>query len=228
VVDERWASVLTRILVKVTEEGGTGTLAAVPGFQVAGKTGTAQKVDPIAGGYSRDKRVASFVGYVPAEAPRLVILVVVDEPVSSPYGGVVAAPAFRRIAEATLSYLGVFPQTGKPREPVAAGGKAAAPSAPSAPPADDLGPVAGLDVEPAPGPGGQFPAPDFLGLSVREALRLASRQGLEVAVIGSGAVVRQSPAPGTPVRYGEHVALGLQKAGPGLAQSPGAGAGTRP
>jgi cell division protein FtsI (penicillin-binding protein 3) len=83
---------------------GTGTLAAVPGYQVAGKTGTAAKVDPD-GTYSNSRYVASFIGIVPASRPRLVILVSVDEPRGAIWGGVVAAPAFSQIARFDLQYL---------------------------------------------------------------------------------------------------------------------------
>ena len=83
---------------------GTGTLAAVPGYQVAGKTGTAAKVDPD-GTYSTSRYVASFIGIVPASRPRLVILVSVDEPRGAIWGGVVAAPAFSQIARFDLQYL---------------------------------------------------------------------------------------------------------------------------
>jgi len=83
---------------------GTGTLAAVPGYQVAGKTGTAAKVDPD-GTYSNTRYVASFIGIVPASRPRLVILVSVDEPRGAIWGGVVAAPAFSQIARFDLQYL---------------------------------------------------------------------------------------------------------------------------
>src|ERR671930_2619812 len=87
---------------------GTGTFAAVPGYVVAGKTGTAAKPDP-RGGYSTSRYVASFVGIVPASAPKLVILVAVDEPKGQIFGGVVAAPAFREIARFDLQYLEVPP-----------------------------------------------------------------------------------------------------------------------
>jgi cell division protein FtsI (penicillin-binding protein 3) len=83
---------------------GTGTLAAVPGYQVAGKTGTAAKVEPD-GTYSDSRYVASFIGIVPASRPRLVILVSVDEPRGAIWGGVVAAPAFSQIARFDLQYL---------------------------------------------------------------------------------------------------------------------------
>ncbi len=87
---------------------GTGTLARIPGYQVAGKTGTAAKPDA-RGGYSDSRYVASFVGVVPASAPRLVILVTVDEPRGGIFGGEVAAPAFQQIAQFDLQYLEVAP-----------------------------------------------------------------------------------------------------------------------
>jgi cell division protein FtsI (penicillin-binding protein 3) len=87
---------------------GTGTAAALPGYQVAGKTGTAAKPDPD-GGYSTSRYVASFVGVVPATNPRLVVLVTVDEPGTAIWGGVVAAPAFAEIARFGLQYLEIPP-----------------------------------------------------------------------------------------------------------------------
>jgi cell division protein FtsI (penicillin-binding protein 3) len=87
---------------------GTGTQAAIPGYTVAGKTGTAAKIDP-GGGYSHTDYVASFVGMVPATKPQLVIMVMVDEPSGSIYGGDVAAPAFRQIARFNLQHLEVPP-----------------------------------------------------------------------------------------------------------------------
>jgi cell division protein FtsI/penicillin-binding protein 2 len=87
---------------------GSGELAAVPGYETAGKTGTAAKPDP-QGGYSDTRYVSSFVGIVPASAPRLVVLVSVDEPQGAIFGGVVAAPAFRQIARFALQYLEVPP-----------------------------------------------------------------------------------------------------------------------
>jgi cell division protein FtsI/penicillin-binding protein 2 len=102
------ASELMGMLVNVVDEG-TGTLAQVPGYFVAGKTGTANKPDPQTGGYSTTKYVASFVGIVPATAPRLVILVTVDEPEGAIFGGTVAAPVFEQIARFDLQYLGVPP-----------------------------------------------------------------------------------------------------------------------
>ena len=99
---------LMAMLVNVVAEG-TGTLAHVPGYNVAGKTGTANKPDPETGGYSTSKYVASFVGIVPATAPRLVILVTVDEPHGAIFGGTVAAPVFQQIARFALQYLDIAP-----------------------------------------------------------------------------------------------------------------------
>ncbi len=80
------------------------------GYRVAGKTGTAQKIDPESGAYSSTLSVASFAGYVPAEDPRLTIVAIIDEPQGEAWGGTVAAPIFRRVAEQTLPYLGVSSQ----------------------------------------------------------------------------------------------------------------------
>ena len=91
---------------------GTGTLAQIPGYRVAGKTGTAAKPNA-QGGYSDSKYVASFVGFVPASRPRIVVLVTVDEPRGAIWGGTVAAPAFREIAEPTLQHLEVPPDAGR-------------------------------------------------------------------------------------------------------------------
>jgi cell division protein FtsI/penicillin-binding protein 2 len=108
ILSPRIASQVKSMLVNVVAEG-TGTLAAVPGYTIAGKTGTAAKPDPVAGGYSTSNYVASFVGVVPASRPRLVILVSVDEPRGAIWGGVIAAPAFKRIADFALQYLEVAP-----------------------------------------------------------------------------------------------------------------------
>src|SRR5262249_20394366 len=94
VVSAQTAKSLVSMLEGVVEREGTAPRARMSEYRVAGKTGTAQKIDPVAGGYS-DKRIASFAGIVPAEDPRLVILVVIDEPKTDVYGGQVAPPPFR-------------------------------------------------------------------------------------------------------------------------------------
>ena len=106
-VSQRVAAQVMAMLKGVVAEG-TGTFAAIPGYQVAGKTGTAQKPDSN-GGYATGRYVASFVGTVPASRPRLVVLVAVDEPQGAIWGGVVAAPAFQQIARFGLQYLELPP-----------------------------------------------------------------------------------------------------------------------
>jgi cell division protein FtsI (penicillin-binding protein 3) len=101
------ARTMRRLLMRVTEQGGTGRRACVQGYEVAGKTGTAEK--PVPGGYSDTAHVASFVGFIPADRPEIGIIVVVDEPGDFHTGGRVAAPWFRSIAEETVRYLNVPP-----------------------------------------------------------------------------------------------------------------------
>jgi cell division protein FtsI/penicillin-binding protein 2 len=103
VVSREVAAQMLSMLRGVVVEG-TGTQAAIPGYTVAGKTGTAAKIDPD-GTYSTSRYVASFVGLVPASKPELVVMVMVDEPRGGFYGGTVAAPAFREIARFNLQYL---------------------------------------------------------------------------------------------------------------------------
>jgi cell division protein FtsI (penicillin-binding protein 3) len=107
VLSQKTADIFRDILKTVTEEGGTAKSAAVSGNNVAGKTGTAQMVDPRTKRYSREKYISSFVGFVPADNPRMAMIVVIYEPKGQIYGGVVAAPVFQRIAEKALSYLEV-------------------------------------------------------------------------------------------------------------------------
>ena len=97
------------MLEGVLGPGGTASEASIPGYRLAGKTGTAQKPDPVNGRYSKDKFVASFVGFAPARRPRLLVTVMVDEPQGEIYGGVVAAPAFQDITKFALPYLGIPP-----------------------------------------------------------------------------------------------------------------------
>ena len=106
VVSPATARMLTTIMEGVVTNG-TGTKAAIPGFRAAGKTGTAQKVDPRTGAYSSALSIGSFVGFVPADAPRLAMIVVIDEPQGEAWGGIVAAPVFRRVGEQVLTYMGV-------------------------------------------------------------------------------------------------------------------------
>ena len=95
-----------KMMLAVTQKGGTGVNAAMEGFTVGGKTGTAQKTDE-KGVYAKGKYISSFVGFVPAENPEIVILVVINEPQGKYYGGTVAAPAFRKIAQESLTYMNI-------------------------------------------------------------------------------------------------------------------------
>jgi cell division protein FtsI (penicillin-binding protein 3) len=104
------AQQMKNLLVGVIQPGGTGEKAAIPGYTVAGKTGTAQKIDPSTHRYFPDRFVSSFVGFVPVKDPRLAVLVVVEEPEGISWGGSVAAPVFKTIAQEALNYLGVLPQ----------------------------------------------------------------------------------------------------------------------
>lgn len=110
VIPEETAKFVSDALVEVVSERGTAILAKVNGYTVAGKTGTAQKVDP-KGGYTPGKYVVSFVGYMPAEDPRFVCLILIDDPkmAKSYYGGIVAAPIFSRVAEKAARYLDLTP-----------------------------------------------------------------------------------------------------------------------
>ncbi|KAF0181939.1 MAG: cell division protein FtsI (penicillin-binding protein 3) [Nitrospirae bacterium] len=107
VLSEKTAIAFRSILKRVTEEGGTAKSASIDGNQVAGKTGTAQLFDQRTKRYSKERYVSSFVGFVPADDPRIAMIVVVHEPKGAIYGGVVAGPAFKAIANESLSYLSV-------------------------------------------------------------------------------------------------------------------------
>jgi cell division protein FtsI (penicillin-binding protein 3) len=176
VISERTAAILNEMLKTVVTRG-TGSEAALKEHVVAGKTGTAQKAGR--GGYLPDKVIASFGGYVPADRPRLAILVVVNEPKGEQYGGVIAAPVFREIAEASLRYLGVAPSIPGRRlrvsEPVLA--------------AISQGFSKGRR-------GGPAQTPNLIGADARAAIAMATAAGWEVRTSGSGVVVRQNPAPG--------------------------------
>ncbi|HSF57907.1 MAG TPA: penicillin-binding transpeptidase domain-containing protein, partial [Candidatus Binatia bacterium] len=183
VISEKTARSLASMLKGVTNEGGTGVMASVEGFEVAGKTGTAQKADLTHGGYAAGKHVASFVGFVPADDPKLVVMVLVDEPEVSAYGGVVAAPVFRNIARGALRHLAVAPQrpellptpisaTELPRRRVMK---------------KEIAVAFDSDAE---------AVPDFVGLSLREAVEKARAMRVKVKMHGNGYVIRQSPAPG--------------------------------
>ncbi|HEU4977432.1 MAG TPA: penicillin-binding protein 2 [Solirubrobacteraceae bacterium] len=109
IISAATAASLRSMLEGVLAEGGTASEVSIPGYHLAGKTGTAQKIDPTTGEYSSSRYVASFVGFAPAAHPKLLISVMVDEPQGAIYGGQVAAPAFGRIAQFALPYLRIPP-----------------------------------------------------------------------------------------------------------------------
>jgi len=176
---------VTTMMETAVASGGTAWRAAVPGYRVAGKTGTAYKVDTVTGGYSADRFVAVFGGFLPAAEPRVVIVVVVDEPTTVHSGSAVAAPVFSVIGEAAMRYLGIVPT-----EPLSA--TASAPFAPLEETAVAVTVGAEADV-------GPDRVPSFLGLTARQVLARYAEvgRGLNLEMRGSGLVVEQMPVPGT-------------------------------
>jgi cell division protein FtsI (penicillin-binding protein 3) len=171
----------------IVPQEGTGRLAAVPGYRAAGKTGTAQKADPLTGGYSRDRYIALFAGYLPAEAPRVVITVAVDEPQTSHFGGVVAAPVFSELGAATMQRLGVLASAGALELPTSVETAAVAAAAPAEVPVVDA---------PVEKPGS---VPSFVGLTGKQAVARYVQLGWAggLAMQGSGKVVQQEPTAGS-------------------------------
>jgi cell division protein FtsI/penicillin-binding protein 2 len=109
VISEATALQVRTMLEGVFAPGGTASEVSIPGYKLAGKTGTANKVDAATGEYSKSRYVASFVGFAPALRPKLLVSVMVDEPQGAIYGGEVAAPAFGEITSFALSYLKISP-----------------------------------------------------------------------------------------------------------------------
>jgi len=191
------AATLTTIMEGVVSPRGTARLGALAEYQAAGKTGTAKKI--VNNRYSDTDYNASFVGFVPSRRPVFTILVVVDTPrAGTYYGGSVAAPIFKRIAEAALQQSGV-PSTVNPPSPVLV--TAATPTLPARPPV-----VAGIMPV-----GGMAVMPDVTGLSAREAVRVLTHVGLTVRPRGTGFVVKQSPSAGEPIDPGSWSLLELQR-----------------
>jgi cell division protein FtsI (penicillin-binding protein 3) len=173
----------------VVQEDGTGTQARVKGFLVGGKTGTAQKVEIGTGRYSADKRIASFIGFLPLNDPELLILVVIDEPRGAVYGGVVAAPAFNQIAVKTAYYLGI-----QPTEPVAES-EPPVKAEPRMPALPSRG--VRLTTVSAGAPAGSMIMPDLGGLSMGRVIDVMNRYPVRMSITGSGVARSQVPAPGT-------------------------------
>ncbi len=195
------AATLTTIMEGVVSPRGTARAGTLTHYQAAGKTGTAKKI--VNNRYSDTDYNASFVGFVPSRRPVFTILVVVDTPrAGTYYGGSVAAPIFKRIAEAALQQAGV-PSTVNPPPPMLV--TAATPTLPARP-------VQAPSMVPAVTSGGGMTVmPDVTGLSAREAVRVLTSAGLTVRPRGAGFVARQSPAAGEPIDPGSWSHLELQR-----------------
>ena len=215
VISPRVSRLVSEMLSSVTEGEGTGVEAAIDGFRVAGKTATAQKIDPATGRYNDTHYVASFIGFVPARRPRIVVSVVIDEPMAgTTAGGAVAAPVFRRVAEMTLRYLGV-----RPRGTKSVKLKEVAAYADKHDPAKKayglINEAYGRTTElPSPALAGQGRAgratvqiPEMLGSPVRAAVRTVIDKGLLPVVRGGGRLVRTEPPIGTKIPKGSKLTL---------------------
>ncbi|MEW6321248.1 MAG: penicillin-binding protein [Acidobacteriota bacterium] len=202
---------LTAIMEMVVERG-TATRAKVPGYTVAGKTGTAEKL--VNGRYSSTDHQASFVGFLPSRDPALTIIVVIDTPRGQGNtGGVAAAPVFARIAAAAMRHLGIPPSIN--REPPVVVAR------------NDRGPVTAAAAVAAPAVVTLVASatnasllPDFRGLSARDALRATARLGLTARLEGDGVVIDQDPDPGVPLEPGTTCTLILGRELPRPAAGP--------
>jgi cell division protein FtsI (penicillin-binding protein 3) len=198
VITPETAATMTALMEGVTERG-TAKGAALTRYQVAGKTGTAAKV--VNGRYSDSEYNVSFIGFVPSRKPVLTILVVIDTPRRGPaYGGTIAAPVFKRIAESSLQQIGVPPSI-DPATPIVTTTGQFAPQPPSR--AAEIPTISRV--------GGRPVMPDLRGLSLRDAIRIANAIGLSMTTDGEGVVVTQSPLPGEFVDAGGSGSLRLRR-----------------
>lgn len=187
-VKEKTADAVRAMMEKEVSEGGGGN-ARVPGYNMCGKTGTAQKIDPVKGGYLEGQYIASFCGFGPAEDPRVICLVVLDDPQGMYYGGMVAAPVFSEIMSQTMRYMGIHPLEAHP-------GKETAP-----PPAEEEN-----GLPPLPERGAEVvTVPDFRGWSMRDVGEWLSGAGLKFRPDGSGFADSQTPPPWSGVPRGTAV-----------------------
>jgi len=188
VISKRTAGKVSWILEGVLSDEGTGVQASIAGFRVAGKTGTSQKVDPKTKRYSWSKYVATFVGFVPVDKPKLVILVTIDEPKGIHYGGLVAGPVFRDVGQWSLNYLRVNPRIRLAEQKITApkrtAKKACLPNSKQ---------VAIRKVK-------DGTVPDFRGLGIREVLKKGRSLGLKVRLEGTGLAVKQNPRAGVALK----------------------------
>jgi cell division protein FtsI/penicillin-binding protein 2 len=180
-------------ILEAVVDRGTAKAARIPGYTVAGKTGTADKI--VNKQYSNSQQNVSFLGFVPSRSPAITVIVMIDTPrVGSDTGGAVAAPVFARIAEASLRYLGV-PSDLSPIRSVRADRTEPSHITPVATP---------VETSPAPAVRVEDPSvvPDVRGMGARDAVRRLARLGISVRSRGRGVVVDQAPAPGTPLERG--------------------------
>jgi cell division protein FtsI (penicillin-binding protein 3) len=202
-IEKTTAQELTTIMEQVVERG-TATAAQVDGYTVAGKTGTAAKLEN--GHYSDSDYNASFVGFVPSRKPAVTILVLIDSPRDHGYyGGTVSGPVFKRIAEETLRYLGIGP-TLNAQPPLLVASRV---------PAPDSAPVRAAVTRPGmlvrPASSVASLVPDVVGLSARDAIRVLAQTGLNASVRGLGVVVQQYPPAGSAFEPGETCSLALAR-----------------
>lgn len=199
VISRDTAATLTQILEQVVERG-TATIAKMPGYTLAGKTGTANKISN--GRYGNDT-YASFAGFLPSRDPVATIIVMIDTPrgPNGHFGGPVSAPVFKRIAEATLRYLGVPPSI-NPAPPVLVASNNESMDVSDVqgvePPSESMAYVPGT-------------VPDVQGMSARDAMRRLTAAGLSTRLTGSGTVVDQDPPAGQPLVEGTIATLTLER-----------------
>jgi len=211
VVSVQTAARMQRLMESVVRTG-TGKLAKPNGYTAAGKTGTAQKLDPATGTYSVRDYMASFVGYTPAETPEFAMIVVLDSPRGKYHGGDVAAPVFRRIAEQALAYRNVPSQ--EPQPPVSLASYKPAPFA-EVRPASGAGDATQFR-EGAPG----LIVPNFVGQGVRFVTTHALENRLPIQIEGNGVAYNQNPAPGALLPAGERIVIQFRLGGNGRPQAP--------
>ncbi|MGD2126519.1 MAG: penicillin-binding transpeptidase domain-containing protein, partial [Desulfobacteraceae bacterium] len=196
VISQDTARRVARILERVVSEEGTGSLAAIKGYRVAGKTGTSQKVDPRTRTYSNENYVTLFVGFVPVNKPKLAILIMVDEPEGKRYGGLVAGPVFREVGAWTLNHFGVSPQliVVKKEEGLKAreAGKISTTLEPEV-----------REINP------DF-LPDFRGRTIRETLVEGRALGIKVVLEGTGLAVKQYPEAGASLKKVDQVKISFR------------------
>lgn len=202
VISPETARELTGILCSVVGPGGTGSKAAIAGYQVAGKTGTAQKPKPDARGYADGKYVCSFMGFAPAHDPRVAVIVVIDEPQTDyAYGGTLAAPVFKEIVRQALIHLNVPPDNDDAAAVSRIEKDAAEPEGEKILAVSDfMEKMTSGDIELVrDNVQAQGQMPSLIGKTMREALSTLKNTGLDIHFSGTGLAVEQVPLPGAPL-----------------------------